>query len=161
MKPEGNFQVRAAGGDDRDRLAAMWNCFLEEQAGLDDRFAVADDAAKRWDNDFSEWVGSNVHGLFVAESAAAGLIGFSSVHLWYPPPIYRPALEAYVDEIYVAPAWRRRGVATALLGAVREWSEARNARRIRLGVLDANRAGLDFWKKTGARAFYQTQLIDL
>jgi len=161
MNPAGDFRVRSARAADRERLAAMWKQFLEEQAELDDRFVVADDAAERWSNDFTEWIGSRVHGFFVAESEREGLIGFASVHLWYPAPIYRPELEAYLDEIYVTPTRRREGAATALLQAIREWATARNARRIRLGVLGANENGLTFWDKTGARSFFQTLLIDL
>lgn len=161
MKRAGDYHVRSARGADRERLASLWTLFLEEQARLDGRFVVADDAAQRWSNDFSEWIAASVHGLFVADSENEGPIGFASVHLWYPAPIYRPELEAYLNEIYVAPAWRRKGAATALLEAVREWAEARNARRIRLGVLAANETGLTFWDKSGARPFFQTLLIDV
>lgn len=161
MPSTGEYAIRSARASDREQLAGMWRQFLEEQAELDARFVIADDAAERWSNDFSEWVGSKVHGFFVAESERDGLIGFASVHLWYPAPIYRPDLEAYLDEIYVRPDWRRRGAATALLQEVRSWAASRHARRIRLGVLGENRDGLTFWDRSGARPFFETLFIDV
>jgi GNAT superfamily N-acetyltransferase len=70
-------------------------------------------------------------------------------------------LEAYLDELFVAPEWRRRGVASTLLERVREWAVQRAALRIRLGVLDSNEAGLAFWRSRGARPFVATMLIDV
>lgn len=138
----------------------MWIDFLKEQAALDPRFVVSEDAVDRWRNDFPEWIGATVHGLFAAESDGE-LIGFASVHLWYPAPIYRSDLEAYLDELFVRPEWRRRGVATALLDAVREWAGDRQALRIRLGVLGANTGGQAFWRRRGATAFVETLLIEI
>jgi len=141
-------------------VTEMWVAFLAEQSQLDDRFVVADDARERWENDLPEWVHSRVHGIFVAYDTEGRLVGFSSVHLWYPAPIYRAELEAYVNEIYVRPEWRRRGVASALLDAVLDWADRQDADRVRLGVLAANAQGLAFWTAVGAKEFVTTMLID-
>ncbi|HLE55988.1 MAG TPA: GNAT family N-acetyltransferase [Rhodothermia bacterium] len=161
MQHADEVRVRAARENDRARFAALWIDFLREQCALDPRFVISDDAPERWQNDFPEWIGANVHGLFVAEHDEAELVGFASVHLWYPPPIYDQVLEAYLDELFVAPDWRRRGVASALLDRVREWAAQREARWIRLGVLDSNTTGLKFWLSRGARSFVSTMLIDV
>ncbi|HEY5565088.1 MAG TPA: GNAT family N-acetyltransferase [Rhodothermia bacterium] len=161
MQHADEVRVRAAQENDRARFAALWIDFLREQCALDPRFVISDDAPERWQNDFPEWIGANVHGLFVAEHDEAELVGFASVHLWYPPPIYDQMLEAYLDELFVAPEWRRRGVASALLERVREWAAQREARWIRLGVLDSNTTGLKFWLSRGARSFVSTMLIDV
>jgi len=155
-----DYSIRSACEEDRDQIAVMWIDFLAEQALLDPRFVVADDAAARWRNDFAEWTASQVHGLYVAESGDR-LIGFASVHLWYPAPIYEPKLEAYLNELYVRAEWRKRGAGTALLGKVREWARAKEASRIRLGVLSENESGRAFWVKSGGRPFVASLLIDI
>jgi GNAT superfamily N-acetyltransferase len=152
--------VRQALERDRDRFAALWKTFLEEQSTLDARVVVAEDADERWHNDFAEWVSAKVHGLFVAETEQE-LIGFVSAHLSFPAPIYKQELEVYLDELYVVSDWRRRGVARMLFGQVRSWAEERHARRIRLGVLRANEGGLAFWRATGAEPFVETLVIDM
>ncbi len=152
--------VRAAQEKDHDTLTEMWVEFLEEQAQLDDRFVVADDARERWENDLPEWVHSRVHGIFVAQDSKGQLVGFSSVHLWYPAPIYQAELEAYVNEIFVRPDYRRRGIAKSLIDAVLDWANRQEAVRVRLGVLAANSQGLAFWNAVGAREFVTTMLID-
>lgn len=161
MQLRKGFTVRRARESDRVSLAGLWADFLTEQADMDDRFAAAEDALERWDNDFAEWISARVHALFVAEDRHDELIGFVSAHLGYPAPIYRPELEAYLDELYVRPDRRRRGVAGELLDAVRGWAVEREARRIRLGVLAANQAASAFWDHAGARPFAATLLIEV
>ncbi|HUF10016.1 MAG TPA: GNAT family N-acetyltransferase [Rhodothermales bacterium] len=161
MQRANEVRIRVARENDRNRFAALWADFLREQCALDPRLAISKDAPERWRNDFPEWIGANVHGLFVAEHDEAELVGFASVHLWYPPPIYDQVLEAYLDELFVTPEWRRRGVASTLLDRVKEWAVQREAHRIRLGVLDSNTTGLTFWQSRGARPFVSTMLIDV
>jgi ribosomal-protein-alanine N-acetyltransferase len=52
--------------------------------------------------------------------------------------------EVHVLAIAVLPAWRRRGIASALLGAVRG-----GARAAYLGVRESNSAGLGFYARHG------------
>lgn len=155
-----DYTIRPARTEDRKQLADLWRALLQEQSELDARFVIAEDAPTRWQNDFSEWVGSSVYGLYVADVEQEGLVGFASVNLWYPVPIYEPELEAYVTELYVATAWRRKGVGTALLHQVRVWAAEKEARRLRLAVLSANEIGLAFWARRGATPFVETLLID-
>lgn len=160
MQLANHVAVRTARQTDRDDVTAMWIDFLGEQNALDSRLVISDDALDRWRNDFSEWITAGVHGLFVADHDKEGLIGFASVHLWFPAPIYRPELEAYIDELFVEPDWRRRGIASALLEEIRNWAAEHQARRIRLGVLSANESGLAFWQSVGATSFVATLLIE-
>jgi GNAT superfamily N-acetyltransferase len=57
-----------------------------------------------------------------------------------------PAVFAWVHDIFVRAAHRRRGVATALMAAAEAFVRARGARELRLGVIDRN---------AGARVLYQ------
>jgi GNAT superfamily N-acetyltransferase len=115
-----SFTVRRAKQSDHDALGALWMAFMSEQAGLDDRLAVADDARERWDNDFSVWLNDERQATFVAEVDDA-LRGFATAHQWGPPPIYEDAVEVYLDELYVAPEARRSGLGEKLVAAVRTW----------------------------------------
>jgi GNAT superfamily N-acetyltransferase len=154
-----NITVRRARKEDQEALAFLWIQFLQEQTALDPRFAVAEDALERWRNDFPLWLNEESRRIFVAEGE--GMIGFSTAHRWWPPPIYEEAVEVYVDELYVAPAARRSGVGRRLVGAVREWAEALGADRLRLGMLAANTPAAHFWEHLGARAYSLTMTIEL
>ncbi|PSQ68745.1 MAG: N-acetyltransferase, partial [Bacteroidetes bacterium QH_1_64_81] len=136
--------VRRAQSDDQMTVGDLWVQLLREQDELDDRFGVADNARERWDNDFPQWLDDETYRIYVAE-ADDEIVGFASAHRWGPPPIYEESSEVYLDELYVRPEDRRQGLATQLVNAVRDWTDRIGARRLRLNVLAANDAALDFW----------------
>ena len=56
----------------------------------------------------------------------------------------------YLEDLYVAPAYRRHGLGTQMLHQVFEYALARKAARIAWQVLDWNAAAIAFYHKTGA-----------
>ncbi|MCS7216855.1 MAG: ribosomal protein S18-alanine N-acetyltransferase [Candidatus Bipolaricaulota bacterium] len=61
----------------------------------------------------------------------------------------REGEEVHIHDLAVAPAHRRRGVGSALLGEL--FRAARGARRVRLEVRASNRTAQAFYKKHGFR----------
>ncbi len=151
----GEIHIRSAVSGDEQAVTELWATLLREQAALDNRLEVSEDAAARWQNDFPEWVRSEVCGLFVAASEGE-LVGFAAAHPWYPPPIYAPFSAVHLNELYVVPSARRQGVGTRLVRAVRAWAATLGATQLRLGVLAENAGGLAFWKQAGGRPFSTT-----
>jgi GNAT superfamily N-acetyltransferase len=151
--------VRRAASDDRERLGELWLALLDEQAGHDDRLAIADDALERWRNDFPVWLEDETRRLYVAEDDHE-IVGFASAHRWGPPPIYEDSSEVYLDEVFVVPDARRSGYGSQLVDAVVDWTDRLNARRIRLSVLDANDAARAFWEAQDGVPFTVTYSIE-
>ena len=152
--------VRRAKHADHEPLGDLWIAFMNEQAGFDDRLAVADDARERWDNDFPVWLNDDRQATFIVETDGT-LCGFVTAHQWGPPPIYQADTEVYLDELYVAPEARRRGLGRQLVEAVRDWATSLGAVRIRLQALHANAAAQAFWAACGADPFAVTHTVDL
>lgn len=138
--------VRQARMADREAVGQMWLQLLNEQADLDDRMGVAEDALDRWMNDFPVWLEDETDRIFVAEGVEEKPVGFATARRWGPPPIYEESSEVYLDELYVQPDTRRRGYGTQLVHAVRDWVTQVGAQRIRLRVMAANEAGRAFWE---------------
>jgi ribosomal protein S18 acetylase RimI-like enzyme len=94
--------------------------------------------------------------VFVAE-ANGNVIGFASVRLGAAPDIVvlRPRRFAYLEDIVVAPEWRRSGVGTALLRRVEAWTRARRIDRLELVVWDFNQSAVDFYAALGYRTDYR------
>jgi len=65
----------------------------------------------------------------------AGLVFFHR-----PPTSPSSGLHAYVMNMYTLPAWRRQGIATALLQHVIEYAKSHSAGRVYLHALDTGRA---------------------
>ena len=114
------MNVRAAEPRDADRVLALME-------GLT-RPAVADDAGPQRE----VFLAHLAHGdacVFVAEldGEIAG-----AVSLWIAPRLNWTTPEAWIPDLYVDPAFRRRGAARALLDSCVEEARRRGCHRLRL-----------------------------
>ena len=104
-----------------------------------------------------EW--TRMAGLFVALSGKDP-VGYISL-------VDRPSAVAWVNDLVVAPSWRRRGVASALLDSAREWAEGRGLRRIFIEMQSKNQAAIRLAQKHGYEFcgyndhYYSTQDVAL
>jgi len=62
---------------------------------------------------------------------------------------------AHIFLLYVMPAYRRRGIGTALMRYVEKWAMQRGDRQIGLQVFQSNQAALNLYNQLG----YQTQSL--
>ena len=56
---------------------------------------------------------------------------------------------AWVTDLVVAPAWRRKGAGSTLLTAAQVWAAERKARRLVLEIISKNQAGIRLAQKFG------------
>jgi GNAT superfamily N-acetyltransferase len=64
-----------------------------------------------------------------------------------------PAPFAWIHDVFVRPAHRRQGVATALMAEVEAFARARGAKDLRLGVLDRNADARALYRGLGFRDY--------
>lgn len=57
----------------------------------------------------------------------------------------------YLEDVYVTPAWRRRGAGKALLKYIAQAAVAENCGRFEWSVLDWNTPAIEFYEAQGAR----------
>ena len=152
--------VRPAHPPDHAAAVELWTALHREHEARDARYRLADDAVRRWSTDVREWLRSprDVVWLAVDGGAPAGLL---TAHLYETTPMYAPCTLVYVDDLYVRPASRGRGLAAALLGAARAWGAERGATQLRAGVLASNGPGRAFWARHGAEDFSVTVTMGL
>ena len=152
--------LQRAQRQDQAALVRLWVDFLAEQEAADGRLRAADDARERWNNDYPFWLEDASRWLTVAR-VRDDLVGFIRARRWQPPPIYAGDPEVYIDEVYVAPPYRRRGIGRRLVDAARAWASSVSAKRLRLTLLASNRAAEAFWTREGAEPFTLTATLPL
>jgi ribosomal protein S18 acetylase RimI-like enzyme len=64
-----------------------------------------------------------------------------------------PAIFAWIHDIFVRPAHRRRGVARALMAAAESFARSRGAKELRLGVIDRNETARGMYRALGFRDY--------
>jgi len=94
---------------------------------------------------FGERPGAEVVLAFVAEEPA----GFALFFHNYSTFLAQPGL--YLEDLFVDPAFRGRGVGRALLAHLAAIAEARGCGRFEWSVLDWNVDAIEFYEKLGAR----------
>lgn len=97
--------------------------------------------------------------VMVAEEAGEGaskVIGYAVGMVQEPPPLFEPEMYTFISDLYVDPAFRRQGVATALVERVRGWGWVKGINRLSL-VLPVNSSAQGLYEKLGFRPI-QTML---
>lgn len=94
--------------------------------------------------------------IFVAE-ADGGVVGFVGVLARVVPEPDEAQAYAYVSDLVVLPAYRRRGIGRALLERAEAYARGEGARALRVGVLAKNEAAARLYRSLGF-GDYTTQL---
>lgn len=133
------FTIRRATIDDIDTLVELRVAMQSEVAeGMEVDRAAVGEACRRY---FAETLPADVFVAFVAE-AEGQIVATSGISFVSRPPggSSFSRSEGYVTNVYTIPAWRGRGVATALLNATVEYAQHQGARLVYLHTSDAGRS---------------------
>lgn len=91
--------------------------------------------------------------LFFGVEKDGELTGFCQLNIKENPDIpeypIRPARVAHIEHLYTAPAFRRQGIATALLEEAKRRAQEHQAAKLTLMVWDFNRDAIALYQKFG------------
>lgn len=83
-------------------------------------------------------------------------VGYAVGMVQEPPPIFEPEMYTFVSDLYVDPAFRRRGIGTGMVERIRGWGWVKGINRLSL-VLPVNSFAHGLYAKLGFRPI-QTML---
>jgi ribosomal protein S18 acetylase RimI-like enzyme len=86
-------------------------------------------------------------GEMIVLLVGAGPDGFAQLR--FRPTVYSDGLDAYLEELYVVPARRGRGLGRALLEAAMETARAEGATRMDLGTAETDVAARGLYERFG------------
>jgi GNAT superfamily N-acetyltransferase len=140
------FAIRSATIDDVPLIRA----FIAELAAyekLSDEVVVDDDALRT--QLFGARPVAEALLCFVGREPAAFAIFFQNFSTF----LGRPGL--YLEDLFVRPEYRRRGLGRAMLGHLAREANRRGCGRFEWTVLDWNEAAIEFYESLGARVLHE------
>lgn len=163
MKNSG-YNVRPGRREDASEAARLWVRSAEEHASYDPVYTVSSEAEKTMRRFLADLTSSSHTFLFVATSGEGPdeeTIGFISGELREGSPTFNPKTWTSVDDVYVVPGHRSRGVGKELIERVKHWSKEKGAGGISLQVAAANERGRNFYRELGFREVSVYEVLDL
>jgi GNAT superfamily N-acetyltransferase len=154
-----DFTIRAGRKDDAAEAARLWMRSAEEHTAHDRVYETAPGAEKTMRRFLADVANSGYSFLFVA-AAGDRTVGFISGELRQGSPTFLPRTWASVDDVFVEPEYRNRGMGRALLHSVRDWAQERGADGISLQVAAANARGRKFYEDLGFREISVYQVLE-
>lgn len=127
----------------------------DEMASQGMLLRLADDGARTWLNGVRG--GLERFGRLAVAGSDGIITGFAHASVKLAPEHLGGARMGHITHVYVAPEYRRTGIARSLVVSLHEWLHAREVTSIELQVVKDNRAGLAFWSALG----YTTELLQL
>ena len=143
--------VRPGRRDDAAAAARLWMRSVEEHARYDPVYSAAPDAEKVMRRFLADLSSSSHSCLFVAESDGGDVVGFLSGELREGSPAFSPRTWAAVEDVYVVPELRGRGLGRALFEAFGEWARQKGANGVSLQVAAGNTRARSFYERLGFR----------
>jgi GNAT superfamily N-acetyltransferase len=154
-----DFTIRAGRKDDAAEAARLWMRSAEEHTAHDRIYETAPGAEKTMRRFLADVANSGYSFLFVA-AAGDRTVGFISGELRQGSPTFLPRTWASVDDVFVEPDYRNRGMGRALLQSVSDWAQERGADGISLQVAAANARGRKFYEDLGFREISVYQVLE-
>ena len=145
------IRIRHAVSDDYDAACRLWSeADALHAAQLPDLFRTTDLPA-RSRSAFDRNIEDTESALLLAELDDA-VVALVSVHIYEQleqpdMPALVPRRYAEIEELVVADAHRRRGIATRLMGAAHGWIRNRGINEVELTVYDFNEPALRLYRK--------------
>lgn len=151
------IKIRRARKEDIPCIAKHWVSLMKSHAPRDEKmYQLKPDYVERYEKFLKKRMRARNAAVFVAElkgkSKLKGkLIGHAMVSVGKLPPIYLIDREGYVDEIFVKPEYRGKGVGTSLLATVEDWCRRKRLRYLGLTVHVKNREAFAAYRNFGLR----------
>ena len=121
-----DFTIRPGRREDAAEAARLWMQSAEEHTSHDRVYETSPGAEKTMRRFLADVANSGYSFLFVAV-VGDRTVGFISGELRQGSPTFLPKTWASVDDVFIEPEYRNRGMGRALLQCVQAWAQERGA----------------------------------
>jgi GNAT superfamily N-acetyltransferase len=142
--------IRAVERRDLKRAVEMWAALMENAGIHDPRWKLvekAPDSMRRWAEDL--WLVYDPFPHAWVADVDGELVGWLDGHPSNPSPVLDLPRGATIGNLWVEPAWRRRGLGRRLVEAFVARAAAAGYTDIEVGTLARDRNAVAFWREQG------------
>ncbi len=153
------IQVRRATDGDVSELGRLIAAMAAYHEALDER--------ERFDweqiRNAREWLPAVLHrdhhAIWVAEHAPSQLAGYLWIRLQRSHDGRIPPVTGYINQAFLEPAWRGKGLIKRMLPPAYEWFREKGVTVVTLRVLHRNWLGSAAWYKSGFEDWYGERML--
>ncbi len=87
--------------------------------------------------------------VFVAENNKEEVLGFALIFKTYST--FKATSNYYVEDLFVFPEYRGKGIGSLLLGHIKEYAQKQRAKKVEWYVNKQNKGAIDFYHNFGAK----------
>jgi len=151
----GEVIVRKARVKDLDLLSSMALDILKYHASFDDYYTPTKDARKSQYVYLKSCIYSRRYLLLVIEKDNK-ILGYLNAWIKKLPPSFLTKQIGYINDAYVKPTCRRKGLIEQALEESYKWFKLKKIKRVELSVHLSNNIGLKAWIKYGFKPVRQS-----
>lgn len=145
--------IRPVEPRDQEALARMWQALSEYHVAIDSRMPVmAHGAPQAYASRVMDVRDDPSTCALVAEAGGVVVGYILGAVIDLTPDLFEHEDVGFIADIYVEPAYRRRGIARQLFHTVCDWFADRGVRHVEWQVAVANQDARRFWEAVGGRA---------
>lgn len=138
------FALRAAGPDDAAAIALL----IKELANFEKLAGEASPDAENLAKHLKRHASPRIEAILAVDTESKEAVGFALFFPNYSTFLTRWGI--YLEDLYVKPAYRGKGVGLALLKMIASLAVERGCERVDWSVLDWNDLAIQFYRKIGA-----------
>lgn len=132
------------------RIVEMWKDFMDFHAKVDPFYKRDPKAHIGYQKHLEKVIGSRNEQLYIAMDGN-DVVGYTYARIVKYPPVFNYRYFGYLNDMYVDPACRRKGLGRMMYKTAIEWFTRRGMKQIELGAVAKNRVAVGFWRKMGFR----------
>ncbi|MBA2442513.1 MAG: GNAT family N-acetyltransferase [Rubrobacter sp.] len=152
---ERDFEIRFGRREDATEAAGLWVQSAREHEEYDAVYTTSPNAERTMRRFLADLSSGGYACLLVAvirrEEGGEEMVGFLSAELREGSPAFSPKTWTSIDDVYVAPGHRGRGIGRSLLDGCKEWSREKGADGVSLQVAAANERARKLYRELGFR----------
>ena len=158
-----HVRIRAGGKQDLTPVTALWLELVHHHVERDERIpAVIEGGAEKWKTRLGKSLDDPTCRLYVAEDKGERrLVGFATGFLRYAADVFENQVAGKIADVYVAPNWRRQGVAHRLVSTLSRWFRDQGASHIEMNLVTSNPEAVAFWQSVGAQDYMRQMWMPL